>query len=86
MNGLKALLGGTLLAFTALAWAQVNVNTASPEELQALDGIGETKARAIVDYREANGGFASADELTAVDGVGAKTLESIRDQVTTGKE
>lgn len=82
MKGIKTLLGGILVSFAALAWAEVDVNTASAEELQSLDGIGEAKARAIVEYRDANGGFGSADDLTAVDGIGEKTLESIRDDVT----
>lgn len=60
----------------------VNINTASVHHLQRLDGIGETKARAIVEYREEHGGFRSADELVNVSGIGAKTFEEIRGQIT----
>lgn len=84
MKGMKALFGGILLSLASLAWAEVDVNSASAEELQSLRGIGEAKAQAIVEYREANGGFGSAGELTAVDGIGEKTLESIRGEITVG--
>lgn len=60
----------------------VNINSATVDELDALDGIGPTTAQKIVDYREANGGFSSIDELDQVDGIGPARLASLRDQVT----
>lgn len=60
----------------------ININTASSSELQGLTGIGEVKARAIIEYREQNGGFSSVDELINVKGIGEKTLEKIRDKIT----
>ncbi|MDH4146592.1 MAG: helix-hairpin-helix domain-containing protein [Acidimicrobiia bacterium] len=60
----------------------INVNTASATELEALSGIGEVLAAAIVDYRTENGPFASVDDLESVSGIGPATLEEIRDQVT----
>ena len=62
--------------------AVVNINTASVHHLQRISGIGETKARAIVEYREAHGGFKSVDELVNVSGIGEKTLDAIRDKLT----
>lgn len=59
----------------------VNINTASVSELIGLDGIGETRAKAIIEYREANGGFKSVDELTKVSGIGEKTLGKIRAKI-----
>lgn len=57
----------------------VNLNTADAETLQKeLNGIGAVKAKAIVDYREANGPFASVDELLEVKGIGNATLEKNR--------
>ena len=60
----------------------VNINTASVHHLQRISGIGETRARAIVEYREAHGGFKSVDELINVSGIGEKTLDAMRDQLT----
>lgn len=60
----------------------VNINTASVHHLQRINGIGETKAMAIVEYREAHGEFKSVDELVNVSGFGEKTLETMRDKLT----
>ena len=56
----------------------ININTASVEELQLLKGVGEAKAKAIVEYRLVNGKFKSIDELTQVSGIGEKLLEQNR--------
>lgn len=56
----------------------VNVNTASVEELERLPGIGEARARAILDARKARGGFHRVEELTEVRGIGAASLERLR--------
>ena len=62
----------------------ININTATASQLTALNGIGESKAAAIVEYREQHGDFGSVDELLNVRGIGEKILEGLRDQVTVG--
>ena len=62
----------------------ININTATASQLTALNGIGETKAAAIVKYRRQHGDFGSVDELLNVPGIGEKILEGLRDQVTVG--
>ena len=56
----------------------ININRATEAELVGLDGIGSSKAQAIILYREMFGGFKSVDELTKVKGIGAKTVEKNR--------
>jgi competence protein ComEA len=56
----------------------VNVNTATAEELQLLPGVGESRARAIVEARTARGGFRAVDELVEVKGIGTILLERLR--------
>lgn len=63
--------------------AKVNLNTADAAMLEReLLGVGAVKAKAIVDYREANGPFASVDELLEVKGIGNATLEKNRDKLS----
>lgn len=60
----------------------VNLNTATPEELEALPQVGPVTAAAIVAWREANGAFASVDQLVEVDGIGEATLAEIAPHAT----
>lgn len=60
----------------------VNINTATKEQLMTLNGIGEVKAAAILEYRRENGSFYTVDELMNVKGIGEKTLEKIRGNIT----
>jgi competence protein ComEA len=59
----------------------VNLNTATPDELDALPGIGPVMASAIVAWRDANGPFADIEQLGEVDGIGPARLEKLRDLV-----
>lgn len=65
------------LTMPLLAYAgPVNVNTADAETISAeLQGVGLSKAMAIVDYRNAHGPFKSVDDLTLVKGIGERTVE-----------
>jgi comEA protein len=62
---------------------KININSATPEQLTSLPGIGLAKANAIVDYREGQGAFTSIDALSQVRGIGNKLVEKLRDLVTT---
>ncbi len=88
MGRLKAGFLGVLLAlfFLSMAWAGVNINTASVEELTKLPGVGPKVAQRIVDYREAHGPFQSVEELLKVKGIGPKRLERLRPLITLGED
>ena len=60
----------------------ININTATKEQLMTLNGIGEVKAAAIIDYRRENGKFKSIEELDNVKGIGPKIIEKIRAYIT----
>ena len=60
----------------------VNVNTASAAELEMLPGIGASRAKAVIEAREAKGGFKSLDDLLAVKGIGEASLAKLRPHLT----
>ena len=60
----------------------VNINTATVEELQTVDGIGESKAKNIVAYRNQIGSYSSLDKLKNIDGIGDKLFEQISPYLT----
>lgn len=59
----------------------ININTATLEELQKINGVGEVKAKSIMEYREKNGGFNSIEEIKNIDGIGEKTFEKMKDKI-----
>ena len=61
---------------------KININTASADELMNLKGIGEKKAKAIVEFRKANGLFKQPEDLIKVPGIGPKTLEANISRIT----
>lgn len=61
----------------------VNINNASAAEIaETLQGVGQSKAEAIVAYREANGSFDSVESLSEVKGIGAATVEKNRARIS----
>lgn len=86
MKALKALvLAASFLALPAFAGHPVNVNQADAAELSAaLDGVGMSKAAAIIQYRDQNGPFKHADEMVNVKGIGLRTVEKNRDYIQFG--
>ncbi len=80
INTLAALAALTFSSLTAAA--PVNINTAPASEIaDALNGIGMSKAQAIVDYRSAYGNFSQADEIVFVRGIGESTFEKNKDDI-----
>ena len=61
---------------------RININRAEAWLLEALPGIGETRAQAIIDYRNQNGAFHNINELLKVKGIGVATYEQIKHLIT----
>ena len=61
---------------------KIDLNRAEAWLLEALPGIGETRAQAIIDYRQQNGPFHNINELTKVEGIGTATYEKIKHLIT----
>lgn len=60
----------------------VNINQAGAEELMTLPGIGQSKADAIISYREKNGSFKNTEEIMNISGIKEKAYEKIKDSIT----
>ena len=60
----------------------MNINKASLEELLAISGIGESKAKAIIDYRKEKGKFKNIEEIKQVSGIGEALYEKIKEHIT----
>jgi competence protein ComEA len=69
----------------AYAMDKININTATQSELQLLNGVGESTAAAIIQYREENGMFKSVEDLVNVKGIGSKKIETLTDNMTVSK-
>lgn len=67
---------------TVVSESLVDINTAEAEQLKTLNGIGDSKAKSIIEYREQNGGFKSIEEIKNVTGIGDKMFEKIKDNIT----
>lgn len=61
---------------------KININTASIKELTKLNGIGDTIASSIIEYRDTNNGFKTIDEIKKVKRIGEKTFNKIKDFIT----
>lgn len=74
-----------LFCFASPSFAAIDLNTATQAELEALDGIGPVKAKAIIAYRTKNGPFKSVGQLDKVKGFGKASVKKIKGDVTVGK-
>ncbi len=63
---------------------KVNINTADAAALQTLNGIGESRAQAIISYRESCGAFGSIEDIKQVDGIKDGVFNKIRDAISVG--
>jgi competence protein ComEA len=80
----------TIFVLFNSVWAaetqQVNINTATVQELSQLKGVGPAYAAKIVAYREANGPFAKSEDIMQVPGIGTKTFEVNKDRIMVDKK
>jgi competence protein ComEA len=61
--------------------APISLNTATPEQLDQLDGVGPATAQKILAWRKEHGGFRSIDDLKQIGGIGPKRFEALKDKV-----
>ena len=59
----------------------IDLNRATLEQLDTLDGVGPATAQKILEYREQHGGFGSVEELGQVPGIGEKRMAALRERV-----
>lgn len=86
MKWILASLLACLIALPAWAAEQVDINTASAEEIaEVLNGVGLSKAEKIVEYRDTNGPFVHIDELVNVKGIGLRTVDKNREAIVLGE-
>ncbi|MFZ0727991.1 MAG: ComEA family DNA-binding protein [Desulfobacterales bacterium] len=80
----------TICVLFSSVWAaepqQININTATVQELSQLKGVGPAYAAKIIAFREANGPFAKIEDIVQVPGIGTKTLEINRASISVGKK
>ena len=84
MKTLQSFLFIILFAFSSWGFAaQVNINTAGAETLSSeLSGIGQSKAEAIVAYREQHGPYKQIEDLVNVKGIGTATIDRLKSSLT----
>ena len=61
---------------------KININTADINKLTELDGIGESKAKTIIEYRTTNGLFKNIEDIKNISGIGESLYNKIKDKIT----
>lgn len=73
---------GGISAAAAASAGRININTATQEQLCEIPGIGETRAAAIISYRQEHGGFTKIEDIMNVSGIKEGTYVKIKDSIT----
>lgn len=60
----------------------INLNTATVEELVSIDGLGESRASAIIEYRDYLGGYTSVEQIKEISGIGDVTYAKLAPYLT----
>lgn len=64
---------------------RIDINSADEDELSKLYGIGKSRAKAIIKYRENNGGFFTVEELANISGISQKIIDKNKELITVGE-
>lgn len=80
-SGLETPFGQSDLANTNDTSGKVNLNTATLEQLMGIPGIGESKAKAILAYREEHGGFSSVEEVMQIEGIKEGVFSKMKEYI-----
>ena len=75
--GVAATAGGS----PGAAAPPISLNTATPDQLDQLDGVGPATAQKILAWRKEHGGFRSVDDLKQISGIGPKKFAALKDKV-----
>lgn len=78
----NALKNDACITETTTTSSKISINSATLEQLQTLPGIGESKAKDIISYREQNGPFKTIEDITKVSGIGDSVFAKIKDYIT----
>ena len=73
--------GENVLEESEAVGGKININVADASALQTINGVGESLANKIINYRQKNGKFKSIDDLKNVSGIGEKKFEDIKDKI-----
>ncbi len=79
----NALKNNACIEYSTNTSSKISINTASKEELMTLPGVGESKAKDIINYREANGPFQTIEDIMKVPGIGESIFAKIQEIITT---